>query len=94
MLGRVGLFLILTAVVAAAQSTIPITGATSYATRCAVCHGGAGSGTDRGPSIIRSLVQSSDEDLVSVITSSKKRWLIVAVIHSHYVRSISTILNM
>jgi alcohol dehydrogenase (cytochrome c) len=68
MLGRIGLFLILTAVVAAAQSTTPITGATSYATRCAVCHGGAGSGTDRGPSIIRSLVQSSDEHLVYVIT--------------------------
>lgn len=46
----------------------PVTGATSYETRCAVCHGGAGGGTDRGPSIVSVLATATQEHLITVIT--------------------------
>lgn len=67
MLGRVSLLLVLSVAVAMAQS-VPVTGATSYETRCAVCHGGAGGGTDRGPSIVGALATATQEHLVTVIT--------------------------
>ncbi len=65
MLRRVILTLFLLSATAAAQT--PVDGATSYATRCAVCHGGDGNGTERAPGIVSALPRATDAQLSSII---------------------------
>jgi hypothetical protein len=48
---------------AAAAAQTPVDGATAYATRCAVCHGGDGNGSERAPGIVSALPRATDAQL-------------------------------
>lgn len=68
MLSRISFLTFFTVAVCAAQSSQPVTGEVAFATRCAVCHGGDGAGSERGPSIWQAVGESNDEWLADVIT--------------------------
>src|SRR5208282_903432 len=44
-------------------------GADSFATRCAVCHGGDGNGSERGPSLLGYVAAHPDEQIAALIRS-------------------------
>ena len=52
---------------AAAAAQTPIDGPTAYATRCAVCHGGDGNGSERAPGIVSALPRATDAQLGAII---------------------------
>lgn len=62
---RLALSVLLSAVVGLAQTAV--SGETSFATRCSVCHAGDGTGSERGPNILGALAQATDARLTSVI---------------------------
>jgi alcohol dehydrogenase (cytochrome c) len=65
MLQRVIFTLFLLSATATAQA--PVDGATAYATRCAVCHGGDGNGSERAPGIVSALPRATDAQLGAII---------------------------
>jgi mono/diheme cytochrome c family protein len=65
MLRRLALWLFLFAGIGAAQT--PVDGATSFAARCAVCHGDDGKGTERAPGIVSVLPRATDAQLRAII---------------------------
>jgi alcohol dehydrogenase (cytochrome c) len=52
---------------AQAQQNPPTPGARSFETRCSVCHGGDGKGSDRGPSILNFVTSNPDEQIAARI---------------------------
>jgi alcohol dehydrogenase (cytochrome c) len=60
------------ALVAAAQQKPPFPGAKSYETRCAVCHGGDGNGTERAPSIYGFLSANPNSQIAALIRKGFK----------------------
>lgn len=67
MLHRICSLALLLAALCAAQSSEPVSGEVSFATRCSVCHAGDGTGTERGPAILAQIAAASNEELASVI---------------------------
>ena len=55
------------AVGAGAQQNSPNPGARSFETRCAVCHGGDGKGSERAPSILNFVASNSDEQVAALV---------------------------
>ena len=54
------------AVRAGAQQDPANLGARSFETRCAVCHGGDGKGSERAPSILNFIVENPDEQIATL----------------------------
>jgi alcohol dehydrogenase (cytochrome c) len=66
------LWLLLVACAAGAQQAPPgggATGANSFAVRCAVCHGGDGNGTERGPNLLGFVSTHVDDQIAALIRS-------------------------
>ncbi len=57
----------LTITVTSAQETSQPSGASAYQSRCALCHGGDGSGSDRAPSILSYISANSSEQIAALI---------------------------
>jgi alcohol dehydrogenase (cytochrome c) len=63
------LWLLLVVCAAAAQQAPPgaVAGASSFAVRCAVCHGGDGNGSERAPSLLRYVSTHVDDQIAALI---------------------------
>ena len=56
---------------ALAQQPGPATGADAFAARCAVCHGGDGSGSERAPSLLAFVAAQADPQIAALIRSGR-----------------------
>jgi mono/diheme cytochrome c family protein len=54
-------------VAASAQQTSPPPGAAAYQSRCVLCHGGDGTGSDRAPAILDYVAANSTEQIAAII---------------------------
>ena len=60
-------FLLLLGTLALAQQPAASEGSKSFDNRCAVCHGGDGAGSDRGPSLIAAVNNTRDDVIANTI---------------------------
>ena len=67
-----GLYLVIFAFAAPAQQSTPDSGAKSFETRCAVCHGGDGNGSERAPSLLNFVASNPDSQTAALIRKGFK----------------------
>jgi alcohol dehydrogenase (cytochrome c) len=54
------------------QLTAPEEGRRSFETRCAVCHGGDGNGSERAPSLLDFVAHNSDEQIAALVRAGRR----------------------
>ena len=66
------LYLLLATVTAAAQPAVTAPGVKSFETRCTVCHGGDGNGSERAPGILNFVAAQPDAQIAALIRNGVK----------------------